>query len=60
MNGTYSGSPCYGPANGAPLNILDASHFEFRSGKITREWRIYDEIAFIAQILRSKVLENLE
>ena len=54
MKGTYSGSPYYGPTNGAPLNILGASHFEFRNGKIIREWRIYDEIAIIAQILRAQ------
>jgi predicted ester cyclase len=50
LRGTYSGSPYYGPTNGAPLNILGSSHFEFRNGKIVREWRIYDEIAIIAQI----------
>lgn len=54
MQGTYSGAPYYGPANGAKLNILGASHFEFRNGKIIREWRIYDEIAIIAQILRAQ------
>lgn len=52
LRGTYSGSPIYGPTNGAPLNILGSSHFEFRNGKIIREWRIYDEISMIAQILR--------
>lgn len=53
LRGTYSGSPIYGPTNNAPLNILGSSHFEFRGGKIIREWRIYDEIAIIAQILRA-------
>jgi predicted ester cyclase len=51
MKGTYSGTPLYGPTNRAPLNILGSSHFEFRQGKIVREYRIYDEIAMIAQIL---------
>jgi ketosteroid isomerase-like protein len=51
MKGTYSGTPLYGPTNRAPLNILGSSHFEFRRGKIVREYRIYDEIAMIAQIL---------
>ena len=40
------------PVNGAPVSILGSSHFELRHGKIIREWRIYDEIAVIAQILR--------
>ncbi len=53
LKGTYSGAPVYGPANGAPLNILGSSHFEFRGGRIIREWRIYDEIAVLAQILRA-------
>lgn len=58
LKGTYSGSPYYGPTNGAPLNILGSSHFEFRNGKIIREWRIFDEIAVLAQILRATALEG--
>jgi predicted ester cyclase len=52
MRGTYSGSPVYGPANRAPVRVLGASSFEIRRGRIVREWRIYDEIAIIAQILK--------
>ena len=51
LRGTYSGTPLYGPTNRAPLAILGSSHFEFRRGTIVREWRIFDEIAVIAQIL---------
>ena len=51
LRGTYSGTPLYGPTNRAPLNILGSSHFEFRRGWIVREWRIFDEIAVIAQVL---------
>lgn len=51
LRGTYSGTPLYGPTNGAPLAILGSSHFEFRRGRIVREYRIFDEIAVIAQIL---------
>ena len=50
LRGTYSGVPAYGPVNNAPVAILGASHFEFRRGKIIREWRMYDEIAVLAQI----------
>ena len=52
LRGTYSGAPVYGPVNRAPVRILGASSFEIRRGKIVREWRIYDEIAIIAQILK--------
>jgi predicted ester cyclase len=52
LRGTYSGAPLYGPPNRAPVSILGASHFELRAGRIIREWRIFDEIAIIAQILR--------
>ena len=52
MRGTYSGVPAYGPVNKAPVAILGSSHFEIRRGKIIREWRMFDEIALIAQILR--------
>ena len=54
LRGTYSGVPCYGPVNGAPVAVLGSSHFEFRRGKIIREWRMYDEIAVIAQITRAR------
>ena len=52
LRGSYCGVPAYGPVNGAPVAILGSSHFEFRRGRIIREWRMYDEIALIAQILR--------
>ncbi len=54
MRGTYSGVPVYGPTNKAPVAILGSSHFEFRRGKIIREWRMFDEIALIAQVLRAQ------
>lgn len=53
LRGSYCGVPAYGPVNGAPVAVLGSSHFEFRRGKIIREWRMYDEIAVIAQILRT-------
>lgn len=53
MRGTYSGAPVYGKVNQAPVNILGSSHFEIRNGKIIREYRIFDEIAIIAQIIKS-------
>ena len=52
MRGTYSGAPVYGRANGAPVYILGSSHFELRHGKIVREYRIFDEISVIAQIIK--------
>jgi len=52
LRGTYSGVPAYGPVNRAPVAVLGSSHFEFRRGKIIREWRMFDEIALIAQILQ--------
>ncbi len=55
LRGTYSGVPVYGPVNNAPVAVLGSSHFEFRRGKIIREWRMYDEIAIIAQILRANL-----
>ena len=44
--------PFYGPVNRAPVTILGASHFEVEDGKLLREWRVFDEIAVMAQILR--------
>ena len=50
LHGTYSGVPAYGPVTRKPVNVLGASHFELRHGKILREWRIVDEIAILDQI----------
>lgn len=50
LRGTYCGSPVYGQTNGAPIRMLGSSHFELRNGKIIREYRIFDEVAVIAQI----------
>ena len=51
LRGSYSGAPFYGPANGAPVRILGASHFEIEHGKLAREYRVFDEIAVMAQIV---------
>jgi predicted ester cyclase len=59
LRGTYSGAPVYGPTNGAKVNILGSSHFEFRRGKIIREWRIFDEIAVMAQIIRAGMRKTI-
>lgn len=50
LRGSYCGVPTYGPVTRTPVNVLGASHFELRDGKILREWRIFDEIAVLAQI----------
>lgn len=50
LRGTYNGVPTYGPVTNTKVNILGSSHFELRDGKVLREWRIYDEVAILAQI----------
>ena len=42
MRATYSGVPTYGPVTRTQVNVLGASHYELRDGKILREWRIFD------------------
>lgn len=51
LRGRYCGVPTYGPVNDAPVHILGASHFELHEGRVLREWRLYDEIAVLAQIM---------
>ena len=53
LRGTCSGVPAHGPVNGAPVAVPGSSHFGFRRGKVIPEWRMYDEIAVIAQIVRA-------
>lgn len=54
LTGTYCGVPAYGPITNSPISILGISHFLFRDGKLIREWRVYDEIAIMVEILRAR------
>ncbi len=54
LSGTYDGAPAYGPVTRSPVEILGASQFLLRKGKIIREWRVFDEIAVMAQIARAR------
>ncbi|KAB2919432.1 MAG: ester cyclase [Dechloromonas sp.] len=54
LHGTYSGVPLYGPPTRSPVKILGATHFEMKDGKILREWRLFDEIAVLAQIIGAR------
>ena len=55
LRGTYSGVPTYGPVTGTRVHILGASHFELHEGRVLREWRIYDEVAILAQIHAGRI-----
>jgi predicted ester cyclase len=50
LNGTYHGTPAFGPTTGAPITLLGVSQFLVQNGRIVREVRVYDEIALRAQI----------
>ena len=54
LRGSYSGVPTYGPPTNTPIHVLGASQFEIHEGRILREWRIYDEIAVLAQIMAAR------
>jgi predicted ester cyclase len=54
LRGTYSGVPTYGPITRTPVAILGSSHFELRDGRVLREFRMFDEVAVIAQIIRGR------
>lgn len=54
LSGTYSGAPVYGPVTGSPIEILGASQFLLRGGRIVHEWRVFDEIAVLTQVARAR------
>lgn len=58
LRGTYSGAPFYGATNGAPIRVLGASHFEIEHGKLAREYRVFDEIAIMTQIVAHGGLDD--
>ena len=55
LRGTYCGVPTYGPITRSPVRILGATHLEMHHGRVLREWRLYDEIAVLAQIIRGRL-----
>lgn len=60
LHATYSGVPIYGQPTRSPVSIMGITHFEIRDGKILREWRLYDEIAVLTQIMRARQLSGEE
>lgn len=57
LRGTYSGVPTYGPVTRSPVVVLGATHAEIRDGRILREWRVFDEVAVIAQIEAARMAQ---
>lgn len=54
LAGTYDGAPIYGPLTGSPIEVLGASQFLLRGGRIVHEWRVFDEIAVLTQVARAR------
>lgn len=52
LRGTYTGTPRYGRPTDSPVEILGASQFLFRAGRIAQEWRVYDELSTLTQLAR--------
>jgi predicted ester cyclase len=59
LQGTYDGAPLYGPVTNSPIEILGSSQFLLRGGKIIHEWRVFDEIAVMAQVAKARGDEPL-
>ena len=51
LRGTYCGVSTYGPITRTPIRVLGASHFEIIDGRVLREWRLFDELAILTQII---------
>lgn len=54
MQGTYRGTPAFGPLTGESVDLMGISQFLVQGGRIVREVRVYDEIALRAQINASR------
>lgn len=54
LTGTYTGTPAYGPLTSQPVDLMGISQFLVQGGRITREVRVYDDIALRAQINHSR------
>jgi predicted ester cyclase len=54
LRGTYCGVPTYGPITRSPIRLLGATHFEIVDGRVLREWRLFDELAVLTQIVSAQ------
>lgn len=54
LSGTYDGAPLYGPVTGSSVEVLGASQFLLRGGRVVHEWRVFDEIAVLTQVVRAR------
>jgi predicted ester cyclase len=54
LTGTYAGAPLFGPPTGSPVAVLGVSMFDLRDDRILREYRVYDELALLVQIVRAR------
>ena len=54
LRGKYAGAPVYGPVTGSDVTVLGASHFLVQNARITTEWRVYDELATLTQIVQAR------
>ncbi|MFI9485637.1 ester cyclase [Promicromonospora sp. NPDC052451] len=50
LAGTYGGMPLYGPAGGEAVEVMGVSQYELEGGRVRREYRVFDELAVLAQI----------
>jgi len=54
LAGSYSGLPLYGPVTGTPVEIMGFSQFELRGGRVVAEYRVFDEIAVLSQVIAGR------
>ena len=50
LQGTHLGPGWYGDPSGQRVKLMCISHFELESGRIAREYTVYDEFALLKQI----------
>lgn len=50
LAGAHKGDSLFGPASGAPIYVLGASHWRVVNGRIREEWTVFDELALLRQI----------
>ncbi|MYW02816.1 ester cyclase [Streptomyces sp. SID3343] len=54
LRGTYCGVPAYGAPTNTPVELMGCSQFRVVDGRITHEWRVYDEMALLTQIVHAR------
>ena len=47
-----------GAPTGKRVQVMGASHFHYKNGKVVDEWRVYDELSLLMQVKLAQMADT--